>query len=110
MMATVGLAQDPTQHQGVRSARPRGFDRPIVLKHDDVAAFPEPPIGFDQKRDDIPHGQIEMIEYESETVGTTRKMQVYTPPGYSKKNKYPVLYLLHGIGGDETEWQRFARP
>jgi enterochelin esterase-like enzyme len=37
-------------------------------------------------------------------------MQVYTPPGYSKKQKYPVLYLLHGIGGDETEWQRFARP
>jgi enterochelin esterase-like enzyme len=51
-----------------------------------------------------------MIEYESQTVGTTRKMQVYTPPGYSKDKKYPVLYILHGIGGDETEWQRFARP
>jgi enterochelin esterase-like enzyme len=37
-------------------------------------------------------------------------MQVYTPPGYSKDKKYPVLYLLHGIGGDETEWQRFAKP
>ena len=37
-------------------------------------------------------------------------MQVYTPPGYSKDKKYPVLYLLHGIGGDETEWQRFATP
>ena len=49
-----------------------------------------------------------MIEYDSKTVGTTRKMQVYTPPGYSKDKKYPVLYLLHGIGGDETEWQRFA--
>ena len=82
----------------------------LVLKPDDVSAFPEPPTGFDQKRDDIPHGQIEMIEYESKTVGTTRKMQVYTPPDYSKENKYPVLYLLHGIGGDETEWQRFAQP
>ncbi len=51
-----------------------------------------------------------MIEYDSKTVGTTRKMQVYTPPGYSKDKKYPVLYLLHGIGGDETEWQRFAHP
>src|SRR5206468_3248814 len=39
-----------------------------------------------------------------------RKMQVYTPPGYSPDKKYPVLYLLHGIGGDETEWQRFATP
>ena len=37
-------------------------------------------------------------------------MQVYTPPGYSPDKKYPVLYLLHGIGGDETEWTRFAAP
>ena len=51
-----------------------------------------------------------MVEYDSKTVGTTRKMNVYTPPGYSKDKKYPVLYLLHGIGGDETEWQRFAAP
>jgi enterochelin esterase-like enzyme len=83
---------------------------PIVLNPDDVPAFPDPPAGFDGKRDDLPHGRLEMITYESKTVGTTRKMQVYTPPGYSKEKKYPVLYLLHGIGGDETEWQRFARP
>ena len=51
-----------------------------------------------------------MISYDSKSVGTTRKMQVYTPPGYSAEKKYPVLYLLHGIGGDETEWQRFAKP
>ena len=37
-------------------------------------------------------------------------MNVYTPPGYSADKKYPVLYLLHGIGGDETEWQRFCKP
>jgi pimeloyl-ACP methyl ester carboxylesterase len=37
-------------------------------------------------------------------------MNVYTPPGYSPQKKYPVLYLLHGIGGDETEWERFAKP
>ncbi|MCB1097699.1 MAG: esterase family protein [Verrucomicrobiae bacterium] len=51
-----------------------------------------------------------MIDYESKTVGTTRKLNVYTPPGYTTDKKYPVLYLLHGIGGDETEWQRFATP
>ena len=51
-----------------------------------------------------------MIAYDSKSVGTTRKMQVYTPPGYSKDKKYPVLYLLHGIGGDENEWKRFAKP
>ncbi len=77
---------------------------------DDVPAFPEPPQGFDLTRDDVPHGRLEMASYESNSVGTTRTMQVYTPPGYSAEVRYPVLYLLHGIGGDETEWQRFATP
>ena len=58
----------------------------------------------------MPHGRLEMVSYDSKSVGATRKMQVYTPPGYSAEKKYPVLYLLHGIGGDETEWQRFAKP
>ena len=85
------------------------MSRPIVLQPDDVPAYPEPPAAF-ERRDDIPHGKLEMIEYDSKTVGTRRKMNVYTPPGYSTDEKYPVLYLLHGIGGDETEWQRFATP
>jgi enterochelin esterase-like enzyme len=89
---------------------PRGFGGPIVLNPDDKPAFPDPRAGFDVKRDGIAHGRLEMIEYDSKTVGTKRKMQVYTPPGYSKDKKYPVFYLLHGIGGDETEWQRFAKP
>jgi enterochelin esterase-like enzyme len=93
-----------------RSRGPGGFGGPIELKPDDKPAFDDPPDGFNRKRDDIPHGKQEMIEYDSKTVGTTRKMQVYTPPGYSKDKKYPVLYLLHGIGGDETEWERFATP
>jgi enterochelin esterase-like enzyme len=82
----------------------------IVLNPDDLPAFPDPPAGFDRERLAVPHGQLEMITYDSKSVGTIRKMQVYTPPGYSREKKYPVLYLLHGIGGDETEWQRFARP
>jgi enterochelin esterase-like enzyme len=87
-----------------------GFGGPIELNPDDKPAFDDPPAGIDKKRDEIPPGKLEMVEYESRTVGTTRKMLVYTPPGYSKDKKYPVLYLLHGIGGDETEWQRFAHP
>jgi enterochelin esterase-like enzyme len=90
--------------------RRRGSGTPIVLNPDDVPAFDDPPAGFDAKRDSIPHGRLEMVGYDSKSVGVTRKMQVYTPPGYSKDKKYPVLYLLHGIGGDETEWQRFAAP
>jgi enterochelin esterase-like enzyme len=90
--------------------RPGGFGGPIVLGPDDKPAFDDPPAGINVKREGIPHGKLELIEYESKTVGTTRKMQVYTPPGYAKDKKYPVLYLLHGIGGDETEWERFATP
>lgn len=69
--------------------------------------YVEAPAGFDQKQDKIKHGQIIEISYESTTVGTTRKATVYLPVGYDKKKKktkYPVLYLLHGIGGDEKEW------
>ena len=103
-------AQDTKPQQEGRRGGPRGFGGPIVLNADDVPAFAEPTAGFDRKRDDVPHGRLEMVEYDSKTVGTKRKMQVYTPPGYSTEKKYPVLYLLHGIGGDETEWQRFAQP
>jgi len=89
---------------------PRGFGRPITLGPDDKQAFPDPPAGFNAKREGILHGQLEMVTYDSKSVGAARKMQVYTPPRYSKDKNYPVLYLLHGIGGDETEWQRFATP
>ena len=89
---------------------PGRFGGPIELKPDDKPAFDDPPADFDKKRDDIPHGKLELIEYDSKTVGTKRKMQIYAPPGYSKNQKYPVLYLLHGIGGDENEWERFAHP
>jgi enterochelin esterase-like enzyme len=88
----------------------RGFGGPIVLGPDDKPAFDDPSVDFNVERDDIPHGTLEMIEYDSKTVGTRRKMNVYTPPGYSAEKEYPVLYLLHGIGGDETEWQRFCNP
>jgi len=62
------------------------------------------PVGYDSPRADIPHGRIDTITYPSRTVGNNRRALIYTPPGYSKKKKYPVLYLLHGIGGDEKEW------
>lgn len=94
-----------------QTPRSRGrFSDPIVLGPDDKPAFDDPPTGFNVERHDIPQGKLKMIEYESKTVGTRRKMNVYTPPNYSTERKYPVLYLLHGIGGDETEWQRFCNP
>src|SRR5215203_2251520 len=64
------------------------------------------PKDFDLVKNDIPHGKVDSIIYESKTVGAKRKATIYLPPGYSKSTKYPVLYLLHGIGGDEYEWLR----
>lgn len=103
IIPAVGRSAEPTPDP--RAA----FAHPIVLTPDDKPAFDAPPPGFNTVRNDIPHGKLEMVEYESKSVGTQRRMLVYTPPGYSKETKYPVLWLLHGIGGDEVEWQHFAK-
>ena len=69
--------------------------------------YPIPPEGFDKVRDGIEKGKLERVDYDANAVapGLKRWMEVYTPPGYSKDKKYSVLYLLHGIGGNEThEW------
>ncbi len=68
------------------------------------------PVGFDSLRADIAHGKIDTLSYLSKTVGATRKALIYTPPGFNKSKKYPVLYLLHGIGGDEKEWFKNGQP
>jgi enterochelin esterase-like enzyme len=91
-------------------ARGRGFGGPIELGPDDKAAFPTPPEGFDKARDGVQQGKLEMVEYDSKSVGNKRKALVYTPPGFSSDQKYPVLYLLHGIGGDANEWRRGGHP
>src|SRR5581483_8372011 len=70
------------------------------------ARLPKAPKGFDARRDGVERGKVETIEYDSKSVGGKRKMTVYTPPGFSKDTKYPVLYLLHGAGDNETGWQR----
>jgi enterochelin esterase-like enzyme len=68
------------------------------------------PAGFDIFRPGISHGTIDTVTYKSKTVGVYRKALIYTPPDYSPKNKYPVLYLLHGIGGTEKEWLNGGHP
>ncbi len=88
-----------------------GFGGPIVLGPDDKPAFPTPPEGFDKTREGIAAcAKIELVDYDSKSVGNKRKANVYIPPGYSTDKKYPVLYLLHGIGGDEGEWPRGGHP
>ncbi|MBQ4278005.1 MAG: esterase family protein [Bacteroidaceae bacterium] len=75
----------------------------IEVTFNDYVAAPD---GFDKEQAGIAKGTIEEVEYKSTTVGTTRKATIYLPPKYDKTKKYPVLYLLHGIGGDHKEWMQ----
>lgn len=60
--------------------------------------------------ENIPHGRLSALWYDSTIPGTPRRrMLVYTPVGYERGGRYPVLYLLHGSGGDETSWSQYGR-
>ena len=60
---------------------------------------------------DVPHGTVAKVWYDSPTAGFDRRLSVYTPAGYDPcgKTRYPVLYVLHGIGGDENAWLELGR-
>lgn len=85
------------------------FGEPAKLGPDDKPAFDDPPVGFRDKRDNIAHGTITTVQYDSKTLGTRREMMVYTPPGYSPDKKYPVLYLLHGLNSGSGQWPYWVR-
>ncbi|SDG60564.1 alpha/beta hydrolase [Chitinophaga filiformis] len=77
------------------------------FKTDTIPTFPDPPAGFNKQHSNVPRGKLGVVQYSSKTLGKLREMSVYTPPGYSADKKYPVLYLLHGLGqnyGQWTEW------
>ena len=59
---------------------------------------------------DVPHGTVSKTWYKSPKANMTRRLTIYTPAGYEQsKEKYPVLYLLHGMGGDENAWSELGR-
>ena len=62
------------------------------------------------KVNNVPHGTVSKVWYESPSLGINRRMTVYTPAGYESSGKrYPVFYLLHGMGGDENAWSELGR-
>jgi MYXO-CTERM domain-containing protein len=77
---------------------------PALAHATDPAGLPVPPQGFDGKNANIPHGEVDLsVSYPTTSYGM-KKVSVYTPPGYSEDKKYPVMYLHHGIGGNEVAW------
>lgn len=65
--------------------------------------------GFEMTKD-VPHGEIRTVWYRSRTLESQRRMHVYTPPGYEGGDeKYPVLYLLHGGGDEDSGWSTIGR-
>lgn len=62
------------------------------------------------KVNNVPHGTVSKLWYNSPTLGLNRRLTVYTPAGYETSSKrYPVFYLLHGMGGDENAWSELGR-
>ncbi|MDO5154612.1 MAG: alpha/beta hydrolase-fold protein [Eubacteriales bacterium] len=56
------------------------------------------------KKEGVTYGEMQLISYQSSVTQSIRNANVILPPGYSQQEKYPVVYMLHGIGGDEEEW------
>jgi enterochelin esterase-like enzyme len=107
LIAVSPFAQEKPDQVSPERAR-ANFSRSVVLAADDVRAFPDAPAGFDQSPTNGIAGRIEVFEYDSTVTGARRKAVVYLPPKYSPDKKYPVLYLLHGIAGNEWEWKGYV--
>jgi enterochelin esterase-like enzyme len=83
---------------------------PVLVYSSDPAGLPVPPQGFSSKKNNIPHGTLSgVLNYPTRNYGQ-KPMKIYFPPEYSATSgeKYPVLYLLHGIGGNESAWTSSA--
>jgi enterochelin esterase-like enzyme len=106
--ATAISAQEKPADASPDRAR-ANFARPTTLAPDDVRQFPEPPADYRDLPTTGLRGRLEVFEYESTVTHTHRKAQVYLPPGYMSDKKYPVLYLLHGVGGNEYEWTGYVK-
>lgn len=106
--AAPAWAQEP---EGQSEAR-ANLQRAVTLAEDDVRAFDPPPPGFadpDPALPDSQRGQLVEFSYDSAAVQARRTALVYLPAGYTPQRRWPVLYLLHGIGGNPQEWTGYVR-
>lgn len=93
---------------GVPTTDPRNpFATEALTRVQSLYEVPGAP--FMEYRMDVPHGAIAAVWYPSSVTGSLRRMHVYTPPGYTGKQKLPVLYLFHGAGGSDDDWATKGR-
>jgi enterochelin esterase family protein len=95
---------------GVRTLDPRNATiKQGISSLDSMFMLPGPEATFMDNRT-VPHGDVRNVWYNSSTLGTQRRMHVYTPPGYdSSTERYPVFYLLHGGGDEDSGWSTIGR-
>jgi len=95
---------------GVKTLDPRNaLIKQGVTSVDNMVFVSGPDAAFEDNNP-VPHGQIRMLWYQSATLGMQRRMHVYTPPGYdASTDRYPVLYLLHGGGDEDSGWSTIGR-
>jgi enterochelin esterase family protein len=95
---------------GVRTVDPKNpMIKQGVSGLDSMFLVPGDEAEFEETRD-VPHGEVRAVWYDSKTLDQQRRMHVYTPPGYEGGDAtYPVLYLLHGAGDEDSGWSTIGR-
>src|SRR5262245_58147473 len=95
---------------GVRTLDPRNLTiKQGIGSLDNMFFLPGKEAEFQDNRT-VPHGEVRKVWYESSTLNTQRRMHVYTPPGYDQSTqRFPVLYLLHGGGDEDSGWSTVGR-
>jgi enterochelin esterase family protein len=95
---------------GVKTLDPKNATiKQGIVSVDNMFFLPGKEAEFQENRK-VPHGEIRQVWYQSTTLDAQRRMHVYTPPGYDGgKDRYPVLYLLHGGGDEDSGWSTVGR-
>lgn len=96
---------------GVRTIDPNNTQvRRDGVNYQSFFIVPGPESDFYLQKNDVPHGNVLKVWYNSSVLGMNRRLYVYTPAGYETgTQKYPVFYLFHGAGGDEDAWTNMGR-
>ena len=95
---------------GVRTLDPKNaLIKQGVTSNDNIFFLPGEEAAFEDNKM-VPHGDVRQVWYQSTTLDSQRRMHIYTPPGYdSSKARYPVFYLLHGGGDEDSGWSTIGR-